>query len=47
LRTIDRQVSKGLQIHMILDNHGTHTHDSVPDAELGVPSQDVGDTPTR
>jgi DDE superfamily endonuclease len=25
LRTIDRQVPKGLQIHMILDNYGTHT----------------------
>ena len=24
LRTIDRQVPKGLQIHMILDNYGTH-----------------------
>ena len=29
LRTIDRQVPKGLQIHMILDNYGTHTHDNV------------------
>jgi transposase len=29
LRTIDRQVPKGLQIHMILDNCGTHTHDNV------------------
>jgi transposase len=29
LRTIDRQVPKGLQIHMILDNYGTHTHPNV------------------
>jgi transposase len=29
LRTIDRQVPKGLQIHMILDNYGSHTHDNV------------------
>ncbi len=25
LRTIDHQVPKGLQIHMILDNYDTHT----------------------
>jgi hypothetical protein len=30
LRTIDRRVPKGLQIHMILDNYGTHTHRSLP-----------------
>jgi len=29
LRIIDRQVPKGLQIHMILDNYGTHDHDNV------------------
>ncbi len=29
LRTIDCQVPKGLQIHMILDNYGTHNHDNV------------------
>ena len=29
LRTIDAQVPKGLQIHMICDNYGTHTHDNV------------------
>jgi transposase len=29
LRTIDRQVPKELEIHMILDNYGTHTHDNV------------------
>jgi hypothetical protein len=27
--TIDRQVPKGLHIHMILGNYGTHTHDNV------------------
>jgi transposase len=29
LRTIDREVPKGLQIHMILDNYGTHKHENV------------------
>ncbi len=29
LRTIDRQVVKGLDIHMILDNYGTHGHPNV------------------
>jgi hypothetical protein len=24
LRTVDREVPKGLQIHLILDNYGTH-----------------------
>jgi transposase len=29
LRLIDRQVPAGLQIHMILDNYGTHKHEKV------------------
>jgi hypothetical protein len=29
LRTIDREVPKGLQIHMICDNYGTHNHADV------------------
>jgi transposase len=29
LRMIDRQVPKGLQIHMIVDNYGTHNHPNV------------------
>ena len=29
LRTIDRQVPKGLQVHLILDNYSTHTHPNV------------------
>src|SRR5487761_1809243 len=29
LRTIDHQVPKGLQIHMILDNYATHKHPNV------------------
>ena len=29
LRTVDRQVPKGLQVHLILDNYGTHQHDNV------------------
>ena len=29
LRTIDREVPKGLQIHLILDNYSTHNHANV------------------
>ena len=29
LRTIDRQVPRGLPVHMILDNYGTHKHPNV------------------
>ncbi len=29
LRTIDREVPKGLQIHLIVDNYSTHTHANV------------------
>ncbi|MCA1699166.1 MAG: IS630 family transposase [Actinobacteria bacterium] len=29
LRTIDREVPNGLQVHLILDNYSTHTHDNV------------------
>jgi transposase len=29
LRTIDREVPKGLQVHMILDNYATHKHPNV------------------
>ena len=29
LRTIDRQVPNGLEIHLILDNYSTHTHENV------------------
>ena len=29
LRTIDREVPTGLQVHLILDNYGTHTHADV------------------
>ena len=29
LRTIDRQVPKGLAVHLIVDNYGTHTHPNV------------------
>jgi transposase len=29
LRLVDREVPKRLQIHMILDNYGTHTHPNV------------------
>jgi transposase len=29
LKTIDREVSRGLQVHLILDNYATHKHDAV------------------
>jgi transposase len=29
LRRIDREVPKGLGIHLILDNYGSHSHDNV------------------
>src|SRR5262245_58903879 len=29
LRTVDSQVPKKLQVHVIVDNYGTHTHDNV------------------
>jgi transposase/DNA-binding XRE family transcriptional regulator len=29
LRTVDTQVPRGLQVHVIIDNYGTHTHDNV------------------
>jgi transposase len=29
LRTIDRQTDKGLDLHLIVDNYGTHTHPKV------------------
>ena len=29
LRVIDREVPKGLQVHLILDNYGTHEHADV------------------
>jgi hypothetical protein len=29
LRTVDRQVPKGLAVHMMLDNHATHRHQDV------------------
>jgi hypothetical protein len=33
LRTIDREVPKGLQIHLILDNYCTHKHANVKDCQ--------------
>ena len=29
LRKVDKEVPKGLQVHMILDNYGAHGHDNV------------------
>ena len=29
LRTVDREVPEGLEIHLILDNHATHKHENV------------------
>ena len=35
LRTIDREVPEGLEIHLILDNYSTHKHANV---KAGSPS---------
>ena len=29
LKTIDREVPRGLQVHLILDNYATHNHENV------------------
>jgi len=31
LRTVDKEVPKGLAVHMILDNYATHKHQDVKD----------------
>jgi transposase len=46
LRTIDREVPKGLQIHMILDNYGTHKHPNVKEWLAKHPRFHLHFTPT-
>lgn len=38
LRLIDRTVAKGLQIHLIVDNYGTHTHPTSRPGWPGTPA---------
>ena len=37
LKTIDRQVPKDLQIHLILDNYATHQHEEVRKCSTNTP----------
>jgi transposase len=46
LRTIDREVPKGLQVHMILDNYATHRHPNVKKWLDGHPRFHLHFTPT-
>jgi transposase len=46
LRTIDREVPKGLQVHMILDNYATHKHPNVKKWLDGHPRFHLHFTPT-
>jgi transposase len=46
LRTIDQEVPKGLEIHLILDNYATHNHPTVRDWLAGHPRFELHFTPT-
>ena len=46
LRTIDREVPKGLQIHLILDNYATHNHPKVRNWLAKHPRFELHFTPT-
>jgi len=46
LRTIDREVPKGLQIHLILDNYSTHKHEKVKEWLAKHPRFHLHFTPT-
>src|SRR6266545_4009693 len=46
LRTIDRAVPRRLQVHLIVDNYGTHTHDNVKAWLAGHPRFHLHFTPT-
>jgi transposase len=46
LRTIDREVPKGLQVHLILDNYSTHKHENVKDWLAKHPRFHLHFTPT-
>jgi transposase len=46
LRTIDKEVPKGLAVHMILDNYATHKHQDVKDWLVKHPRFQLHFTPT-
>ncbi len=46
LRTIEREVPKGLQVHLILDNYATHNHPSVKSWLVKHPRFQLHFTPT-
>src|SRR5664280_2136288 len=46
LRTVDREVPKGLAVHMILDNYATHKHKDVKDWLVMHPRFQLHFTPT-
>jgi transposase len=46
LRTINRQTRKGLDLHLIVDNYGTHTHPEVTDWLAKHPRFHMHFTPT-
>ncbi len=46
LRTVDREVPKGLQVHLILDNYATHKHPNVEAWLAEHPRFDLHFTPT-
>jgi transposase len=46
LRLVDSQVPRGLQVHMICDNYGTHSHDDVKEWLAKHPRFHIHFTPT-
>jgi len=46
LRTVDKQVPKGLEVHMILDNYATHKHPNVQEWLAKHPRYHLHFTPT-
>jgi len=46
LRTVDKQVPKHLEVHMILDNYATHKHPNVKDWLAKHPRYPLHFTPT-
>jgi transposase len=46
LRTVDREVPKGIAVHMILDNYATHKHQDVSDWLVKHPRFQLHFTPT-
>ena len=46
LKTIDRNVARGLRVHLIVDNYGTHTHPKVTEWLAKHPRFELHFTPT-